>query len=359
MDNDWLTIAFTGWGTGGHVFPISALIQYGQKDSEITKKCKQVYRIGESWSMEEQEAKKLENVWFVSVRAGKIRRYRSGTLLNIRDMANIIFAFFQSVWYIRKYKIDVLFCKGGYVALPVCVAAKLLWKKILVHESDIHPGLTNRVVAKFAHTVFTGFDKTFPDSVVTGQIMSDALLEYEQSSLDISVDNDKTQVLVMWGSQWSQAIYEAVKTLLDTGQCVDMQFHIILWTQNIGMKDSFDQYDQVRCYDFLSQKDIARLYSICDISITRGGVTSLAEQQLFGIKKIIIPHPHGGGYHQMMNALWYSDQYDDIFVEQDGQIEENLAMFLERFLGHKKSWEWLDVKEIEEAKRVVWEKMVG
>lgn len=68
----------------------------------------------------------------------------------------------QALYYLIKYHIDIVFCKGGYVALPVICAAKLLGKKIYVHESDTRPGLVNRIAAKFAVQSFAGFPQVLP-----------------------------------------------------------------------------------------------------------------------------------------------------------------------------------------------------
>lgn len=101
----------------------------------------------------------------------------------------------QSVFYLLRFKVDVVFCKGGYVALPVVFAAKLLGKKIIVHESDVHAGLVNRIASRFAKTTFTGFPKVLPNAQVVGQILSEDLLPAETTPL--SKPQNQTQILVM------------------------------------------------------------------------------------------------------------------------------------------------------------------
>ena len=357
MTKDWLTIAFTWGGTGGHVFPIVSLIQHGQKDTQIQQKCKQLYWIWEVGSMEALEAIKLEDTIFLPVLWGKLRRYRSWRLLNILDIGKIIIAFFQSLRYLCIKRIDVVVCKGGYVALPVCLAAKLLGKRIVLHESDLHPGLTNRIVAKFADHVFSWFPQTLPGAIHVWQVMSDDLAYDDISGLDIAVD-ERTHVLVMGWSQWSEAIFTAIHNVLGLNNFTGMVFHIIGGTKNTAHKSQFDGYDYVHRYDFLSQIDIAKVYSVCDISITRGGVTSLAEQELFGIKKIIIPHPDGGGYHQFANALWYSDSYEDIVVEQDEHLAADLSVFLSQLAWYRKNRNWVDITEIQKAKTIIWQSIL-
>ncbi|USN55939.1 MAG: glycosyltransferase [Candidatus Peribacteria bacterium] len=85
---------------------------------------------------------------YLAISAGKLRRYRSiqAIIDNITDMFQVLRGFFEAMHYLKKYKIKLVFCKGGYVALPVCLAAWFLQIDIAVHESDTVPGLTNKIV---------------------------------------------------------------------------------------------------------------------------------------------------------------------------------------------------------------------
>jgi UDP-N-acetylglucosamine--N-acetylmuramyl-(pentapeptide) pyrophosphoryl-undecaprenol N-acetylglucosamine transferase len=83
--------------------------------------------------------------------------------------------------------VDAVFCKGGFVALPVVFAAKILRKKLIVHESDVHPGLVNRIASRFTSIVFTGFDRVLPRSKTVGQILSDDIVPSINSQKVISV----------------------------------------------------------------------------------------------------------------------------------------------------------------------------
>ena len=81
---------------------------------------------------------------------------------------------------------------------------------------------------------------------------------------------------------------------------------------------------------------MARLYQLSDISITRGSATSLAEQHLFGIRKIIVPLPWTGGNHQWRNGVWYRDTYEDILINQDDQLDIHLTDALQQYTVYKK-----------------------
>ncbi len=267
--------------------------------------------------------------------------------------------FFQSLYLLKKYKIDVLFCKGGYVALPVSFAAKFLWIRVLMHESDMHAGVVNRLVARFAETVFTGFEWVFQKEEIVWQILSWQLWQRKNALIKekLNLEDKKTTILVMWGSQGAAKIFDVILWLLGKEKGWGVQFLILLWTKNSGYKKLFEKYKNVESFGFLWQKDLAYLYAMSDIAFTRGSVTSLSEQALFGIKKIIIPLPFSGGNHQFYNAIKYSELYEDIVVEQNDRLEENVAMFLEKFGGYKKNWKEVDNFLLIRAKEVIWKKL--
>lgn len=85
----------------------------------------------------------------------------------------------------------------------------------------------------------------------------------------------------------------------------------------------------------------------------------MAEQQLFGIKKIIVPHPHGGGYHQLYNALWYSKMYEDVVLEESDHLHEDLIIFLKKLVEQKKQWSGIDVHQLAYSKTIIWQYIVG
>ncbi len=359
MKHKNLHIAFTGGGTGGHIFPIVSLIEYAQQDKDLQAESKQIYRFGQGGSMEEKEATKLSGVHFVPLLGGKIRRYwdLKSTLQNARDMLFVKLAFFQSLHLLRKHNIDVVFCKWWYVALPVCFAARCLRIPVMLHESDLHAWLTNRVVAKLATKIFTWFPWVFKKEHTTvGQIFSDKLMNYRKHTLDIwVVDLTKTNVLVMGGSQGMSLVFETLANLLATWKHSLTNFFVVLGTKNNDRKTAFAPYSNVRIFDFLSQNDIWYLYAICDLAITRAWVTSLAEQQLFGIKKIIIPTPFTGWNHQFYNWLRYSEKFGDLLIEQNERLSETLWKFLQKFDWRKKDWTHIDEEEVKKAKEVIWE----
>ena len=358
-----LNIARAGWGTGGHVFPIKSLIQYLQTHSDLRGKVVQMFRFGTSNSLEQETCselqKNIKNLTFHSIYSWKRRREKGiwALIKNIRDLFLFTIGLFQSVFYLLRFKIDVVFCKGGYVALPVVFVAKLLGKKIIVHESDVHPWLVNRIAGKFSAKNFSGFPWVLPKTQVVGQILSEDLLPAEESPF--FSNKRQTQVLVMWGSQGSKNLYQALaKVLKTTPELAEMHFTIILGKLNQDLAQLFSDLPNVETLAFVSQKEIGRLYLQSDIAITRAGTTSLAEQELFDMKLLMIPIPRT--HDQLDNAKRYVEHKNWILIQQDDpDFLDQLKNHLLALQSFKKKLSSRDRKaEIRKAKDQILEQML-
>ncbi len=353
-----------GWGTGGHVVPIRSLLDFFNVHAEYQEKVEKLYWFGAKKSLEEQTYYELmkyspsEQIAFIPIYSWKYRResYRKSRLKNIPDFFLFIFWFFQSFFYLLYHHIDVIFCKWGYVALPVVLAAALLRKKIVVHESDTHPGLVNRIASRFANKVFTGFEWALPDGETVGQILSDDIVIETHPEF-----TPKTLVLVVWGSQGSKRLYQSLLHVFEftPDMGVWYEFSIVLWISNNEMSALFNKFHNVHIYGFISQKEMGELYNMCDIAITRGGTTSLAEQKLYDIKQIIVPIPRT--HDQYDNAKRYVRCYNDIMINQrDHDFEFQLANAIKHFKWFKKVRQQKDKNAIvAQAKKIIRDSLVA
>lgn len=354
-----LNIVMAWWWTGWHVFPIKSLIEFISSKPQYSCKIKNLYRIWEKSSLEQQTFHKLKlttfNLRFISIISWKYRRETiwKSRLKNIRDIFIFIAGVFQSLFRLIYLRIDLIFCKWGYVALPVVLAAVLLHKKIIVHESDTHPWLVNRIASKFAYKIFTGFDWVFHNSETIWQILSDEIIISEKDLKNwpqhllqdnfkntiSSIDSSKTLVLVVWWSQWSKRLYQSLHKIISQSQSIksDFIFFFVLWLLNKDIKPLFDKLDNVYTFDFVSQKEMWSLCYLCDISITRAGTTSLAEQKLYDMKLLMIPIPWT--HDQYDNAKYYVKKHWDISVDQrDEQFLTKLSMAIKKFKNFKKKF---------------------
>jgi len=354
-----INLAMAGGGTWWHVFPVKSIIEHINKHPEYSQEISKMVRFWEKNSLESEIFDKIsqnnQNLIFQTIVSGKYRRETplKSKLKNVRDLFKFVRWIIQSIHYLRKYKIDTIFCKWWYVALPVVFAWKILKKKIVVHESDVHSWLVNKIAARYATTVFTGFDNVLPNSVTVWQILSDDIISHE-SIKNIPVhaelwekltlaeqlfysDSSKTHLLVMWGSQWSKRLYENLIDSMSENKNIYSNYEIflVLWKENQDLKSKFDSFKNVHIFDFVSQQDMWLLLKFCDMSLTRAWTTSLAEQKLYNLKIVMVPIPRT--HDQYDNAKFYVQKYDDILLDSnDPNYKENMLSTFTKFQKFKK-----------------------
>ena len=327
------TIALTWGSTGGHVFPLVSLYNYLEDTGD--------YDFLWFWEEDNLEEKIAQEAWieFHDISAGKLRRYLD--FRNLYEPLKNLTWIVESLYFIKKYNVDLVFSKGWYVSLPMAIWAKIMWKKLFVHESDTVSGISNRIVSKLADKVFYSFDNDTIDNskhILSGQILNPELLD---GLSNISVwENSRQKVLVTWGSQGSTAIFESLLEILPELDFID--FTIILWDKNTHFKEAFDKFTYVKVLDFVSQSDFGKILKVSDIAITRAWATSLWEQNAFGIHSIIIPLMASAWNHQEKNAIYFNDKFESDILYQNEQLSNSLKTKLTKYKNLRKAWLNLD-----------------
>jgi len=310
-------ILFAGWGTGWHITPIISLYNYIKEEDKNIK----ALWLGERDSLE-QEAALKNNIEFHDVAAGKIRRYFD--VRNFYEPLKNLTGFFQALYFILKFKPTLIFSKGWYVSLPVCLAAFVLRKNIYIHESDTVMGSANSFASRFATKVFF----SFPNKKIDGKkyIHSWPLVNPEllDGLKNMKPDeNERLSVLVIAGSQGSQKIFTNLLEILP--DCKDIDFNIILGTQNSDFKSRFDNYLNVKTHGYISQAELGKVMKNSDIAITRWSST-LWELYYFGIHSIIIPLKATGWNHQTHNWEYFKKEFESDLLDEDSDTL-NLEIF--------------------------------
>lgn len=367
-------IVFAWWGTGWHVFPIQSLIEYIETHEKYYSEISKIYRVGTKNSLEQERCIALQNscknishLVFQSVLSGKFRREKGilPLLKNVRDMFLFGCGILQSLWFLLTHKIDVIFCKWGYAALPIVIAGKIFGKKIVVHESDTKPWLVNRIASKMAKKTFTGFDNVIVGAETVGQILSDTIVSEGEISENMQKKfwkltkkdlENKTNLLLIWWSQGARTLYEAV---ISANPWKDYNIFVILGKENEVLKKDFEKkLPHAKVFDFVSQKEMGTLLYHTDIAITRAGTTSLAEQKLYGIKSIIVAIPWT--HDQSTNAKYYVNKYQDISLSQKSKnFVEEMEKILHHYKGFKKEVDSIDIlSNIVHAKEKILESII-
>jgi len=250
----------------------------------------------------EKKMTEKEGVKYVGVHVGKLRRYFSWQ--NFLDIVKVPMGFVEAIRALKEFKADVVFSKGGYVSVPVALAARALKIPLIVHESDVSVGLANSLCFKFANKICLSFEETKnylnpklqKKAVVTGSPIRAHNGNKELGLKFCGFDKHRPVLLVMGGSQGAMQINKLVDEGLDD---LLKKFQIIhirgRGNLNIGIKSKgYAQFEYV-------DKELFDLYAAANLVVTRGGANSLFELAYLKKKSLIIPLATGRG-EQSLNA---------------------------------------------------------
>jgi len=312
-----LRIILTGGGTAGHVTPNLALIP------ALKEKGFEIHYIGTGRGIERQLATQ-EGISFHAISAGKLRRYFD--FKNFTDLFRIGAGFFQSLSVIRKVRPAVIFSKGGFVACPVVWAAWVSRVPVVVHESDMTPGLANRLCIPFASVICYSFPETGKyykniRSIHTGIPVRPKLASGDKSSGRklCGFDDKKPVLLVIGGSQGSAVLNKIVRETLKDLLVFFQVCHICGQGNTDAGLQHLKGYAQ---FEYLNE-ELPHIFAMSDIIVSRAGATTLFE--LLELKKpnLLIPlSSKASRGDQIENALYFQEQgFSKVIMEEDLERE--------------------------------------
>lgn len=320
-------IVFTGGGSAGHVTLNLALIPWF-----IENKWEIDY-IGSRGGMEEELIKKYKEVKYHAITTGKLRRYFSWQ--NFIDMVKIPFGCLEAIFLIRKLNPNVIFSKGGFVSFPVVVGGFINRKKIFMHESDLTPGLANKMSLPFVNTFFT----TFPETInkvkqkqkvkCIGPALSDRLYNgsKEEGAKFANLTTNKPTIMVIGGSLGAKSLNEAVTNNLDE---LLKNYQII----HISGKNGFNSDIKAEGYSQFEYVDteLKDLMALSDIVISRAGSNSIFELASLHKPMILVPLPNTASRgEQTLNAKSFVDKgYGELIKDEDITTPDILFPMLEK-----------------------------
>lgn len=295
-----------------------------------------------------------------TVPAGKMRRYANlkwhdhfrhffvSYIPNFFDLFKLAFGIFKSYFKILAFKPDVVFIKGGYVGLPVGLAARFFKNcPIVLHDSDASPGLTNRILSKYATKIavgmpleFSKYDKSKTEfvGIPVGEDFSPASAA-EKSVIreKYKISNDSPVILVIGGSQGAVAINQAVLEAYPKLGDLAAVFMVAGEVNYHSVKEVVDQNPQsfngLQVLSYI--KNTAELMRMSDIVITRAGATTVAELSAVGVASIIIPSPYLASDHQTKNAELFEKNQSAIVLSEDELTGEKLYNTVQDLLKDK------------------------
>ena len=326
-------IVMTGGGTAGHVTPNIALMPSLQKAG---------YEISYIGSKDGIEKGLIEdqNIPYYGISSGKLRRYHSWK--NFSDPFKVMKGFFEARQIMARIKPDVVFSKGGFVSVPVILAAKTKGIPAIIHESDLTPGLANKLAIPAATKVCCNFPETVPylpagKAVLTGSPIRQELLhgsktkgkEYCHFTKDLPV------LMIMGGSIGSVYINNAIRGCLDD---LLKEFQIIHLCGKGNLDESLTNKEGYAQFEYVSD-NLPDLFAAADLMIARAGANSICEILALRKPNILIPLGRNASRgDQILNANSFAKQGFSVVLEEENVTSESLKTTITDVMANRQTY---------------------
>ncbi len=347
-----IRILLTGGGTGGHIYPLTAVgRELGKLVIEKGFNPDSRY-FGDAGDFKHHLQNK--GIRSVHITASKLRRYPS--IQNFFDFFNFFFGLLESLWKIFWFMPHVCFSKGGPGALPVVLAARFYAIPLVIHESDAIPGLTNRLCARKAGIIelaFGGAQKYFGNNKallrIVGNPIREEILRAEPvlAKQEFELDSNQPVILFIGGSQGAEKINNFV---LENIQTLAAKFQII---HQVGSRN-FGEYS--KDFEFLSkglppnlkkryifapyfENNIGKVYQAADLIVGRAGAGLIFETAALGKPAILVPLPTSANNHQIANAYEYEKAGAALVIEEENLLPGVVIGEIEKILKDRSRYQ--------------------
>lgn len=342
-----MKILFTGGGTGGHFYPIIAMVQAINDIVEERKLVTPKYYYM-SDSPYDEKALFEYNIQFRKVSAGKMRRYRS--IKNLIDLPRTLWGILTAIVKLFFLYPDCVVGKGGYASFPTIFAAHFLGIPVVIHESDSIPGRVNLYGAKFAKRVGIAYEeatkyftKTPADRIalVGIPIRRELAKPVREGAYEfLKLERELPVIYITGGSQGAQAINDVMVDIIP--QLVE-KYQIIhqVGSDNVAeIKERLaivfgksEHRDRYKMFGFLSSTAQAMAAGVAKLAITRAGSTSLYEIAQWGLPSIVIPIPKEVSHDQERNAYNYARTGAAVMIEEANLSDHIMLSEIDRIMG--------------------------
>lgn len=343
-------IILTGGGTAGHITPNIALLP------TLKKLGYEIKYIGSKTGME-AELIKAQGIPYEGISSGKLRRYFD--LKNFTDPFRVIKGLFEARKIIKNYSPDIVFSKGGFVSVPVVMAAAFLKIPVIIHESDITPGLANKIASKFATKICTNFPETLqylPKSkaVLTGSpIRSELLTGDPEAARKLNGFDNKPTLLVIGGSLGSVIVNTAIRKSLKD---ILKEFNLIHICGKGNVDESLLNTTGYRQYEYVND-ELRDFFALTDVVVSRAGANTICE--LLALRKPNILIPLSGAASrgdQILNAESFENSGYSEVIDEDSL--GNVSLSEEISLLYRNRQSYIDTMSKSDATKGV-ENIIG
>ncbi|MCZ8535874.1 undecaprenyldiphospho-muramoylpentapeptide beta-N-acetylglucosaminyltransferase [Paenisporosarcina quisquiliarum] len=309
------TIVLTGGGTAGHVSLNQAIIPTLEKQSF------EVHYIGSKDGIElELIRDAFPHIKYHAISSGKLRRYAS--VKNFTDPLRVMKGLLEALLILKKVKPSVIFSKGGFVSVPVVMAGKMAKIPVVIHESDVTPGLANKIAMPFAHHIFTVFPETLKHlpsekSSCSGSIIRSELFEgrKEAGMRLCGFEGFKPVLLIMGGSQGSVVVNEAIRSNLPR---LLEKYDVIHLCGKGKVDETLKNMKGYQQFEYVTH-ELPDLLHAANIIVSRAGSNSIFEFLALRKPMLLIPlSKQQSRGDQLLNAQIFKKQgWASVIEEED------------------------------------------
>lgn len=326
-------IILTGGGTAGHVTPNIALLP------RLRELQYDIHYIG-SYNGIEKELIAKQQIPYHGISSGKLRRYFS--LKNFTDPFRVLKGFNEANHLIKTLKPDVIFSKGGFVSVPVVIAGKRNHVPVIIHESDMTPGLANRISIPSAYKVCCNFPETLkalPEdkAVLTGSPIRQELLtgDPEKARTFCGFTDNKPVILVIGGSLGATAVNQAVRAILPE---LLKEFQVIHLCGKGKLDTSLSNLEGYVQFEYI-QDELRHLFALSDIVISRAGANAICELLALQKPNILIPLSASASRgDQILNARSFERQGFSKVLEEETLTNELLLKSIRELYENRRQY---------------------
>lgn len=314
-------IILTGGGTAGHVTPNIALIPH------LKEAGYEIVYIGSYDGIEKRLISDFPDIPYYGIATGKFRRYLD--VKNLTDPFRVIKGYAEAKKILKQEKPDILFSKGGFVSVPVVRAAASLHIPCIIHESDMTPGLANKLCIPIARKVCCNFPETLkmlPEekAVLTGSPIREELSGGNKiAALELcSFTASKPVIMVVGGSLGAASVNQIVRESLDK---LLEDFQIVHICGKDKVDDQLQNVNGYKQFEYL-KTELKDVFALADVVISRAGANAICE--LLALKKpnLLIPLPAGSSRgDQLLNAASFESQGFSMVVQEESLTSDLLV----------------------------------
>lgn len=323
-------IIMTGGGTAGHVTPNLALIP------KLKKEGFEIKYIGSKDGIEKEIVNK-EKIPYFEISSGKLRRYFD--IKNFSDPLKVIKGIFEAKKILNKEKPDVIFSKGGFVSVPVVIAASMCKIPVVAHESDITPGLANKLASPFCNKLCVTFRESLKyikgnKGVLTGSPIREEILNGSKllGKSICNFNDDKEILFIMGGSLGSKIINNVIRENLDE---LLKKFNIIhiCGKGNLDSKIKKNGYIQ---YEYVGE-ELPNLMAAADYIVSRAGANSIFEFLALKKPTLLIPlSKNASRGDQILNANSFKKEGYALVMEEEEITKDSFISKINELVNSKK-----------------------